>query len=94
VSAEFAIVVRSEMKGKGLGRLLLERMIAYLRSRGTRELRGETMLDNERMKNLARDCGFTVSPRLTLGVVELRLVLNSELAGAAEVALFRGTAGA
>ncbi len=94
VSAEFAIVVRSEMKGKGLGRLLLERMIAYLRSRGTRELRGETMLDNERMKNLARDCGFTVSPRLILGVVELRLVLNPELAGAAPVALFRGAAGA
>jgi acetyltransferase len=94
VSAEFAIVVRSEMKGKGLGRLLLERMIAYLRSRGTRELRGETMLDNERMKNLARDCGFTVSPRLTLGVVELRLVLNPELPGAAEVALVGGTAGA
>jgi acetyl-CoA synthetase (ADP-forming)/acetyltransferase len=76
VLAEFAIVVRSELKGMGLGRLLLERMIAYLRSRGTRELRGETMLDNERMKNLARDCGFTVVPQLTLGVVELRLALN------------------
>jgi acetyltransferase len=76
VSAEFAIVVRSDLKGMGLGRLLLDKMIGYLRDRGTAELRGETMPDNERMKNLARDCGFTVTPMRELGVVELRLKLR------------------
>ena len=76
VAAEFAIVVRSDLKGMGLGRLLLDRLIAYLRDRGTAELRGETMLDNDRMKNLARDCGFKVTPRRDLGVVELKLPLR------------------
>jgi acetyltransferase len=77
VRAEFAIVVRSELKGKGLGRLLMERMIAYLRDRGTQELAGETLPDNERMQNLARDCGFTIRPRFREGVVELTLPLHS-----------------
>ncbi|MBS1137903.1 MAG: CoA-binding domain protein, partial [Proteobacteria bacterium] len=81
VSAEFAIVVRSELKGKGLGRLLLERLIAYLRDRGTRELRGETLLDNDRMQNLARDCGFKLKRDLVEGIVELRLPLQEALAG-------------
>jgi acetyltransferase len=76
VAAEFAIVVRSDLKGMGLGRLLLDKLIAYLRDRGTEELRGETMPDNERMKNLARDCGFKVTPRRDLGVVELQLQLR------------------
>ena len=79
--AEFAIVVRSELKGSGLGRLLLDCMIAYLRDRGTRELRGETLLDNDRMQNLARDCGFKLKRDLVEGIVELRLPLQEALAG-------------
>ena len=31
---EFAIVVRSDLKGQGLGRVLLEKMIRYCRERG------------------------------------------------------------
>ncbi|MGB0128149.1 MAG: bifunctional acetate--CoA ligase family protein/GNAT family N-acetyltransferase [Rhodocyclaceae bacterium] len=76
VCAEFAIVVRSTMKGKGLGKLLLQRMIAYLRDRGTHELRGETLPDNGRMKELAEELGFQVSSHLEDGVVELRLPLR------------------
>ncbi len=79
--AEFAIVVRSELKGSGLGRLLLDRLIAYLRDRGTRELRGETLLDNDRMQNLARDCGFKLKRDLVEGIVELRLQLQEATAG-------------
>ena len=37
-SAEFAIIVRSDMKGTGLGSLLFEKMIRYCKSRGTRYL--------------------------------------------------------
>ena len=41
VSAEFAIIVRSKLKGQGLGLILLRKLIAYCRSRGTREVVGE-----------------------------------------------------
>ncbi|MCK7473172.1 MAG: hypothetical protein MZV49_05965 [Rhodopseudomonas palustris] len=56
-------------------------MIAYLRDRGTRELRGETLLDNDRMQNLARDCGFKLKRDLVEGIVELRLPLQEASAG-------------
>lgn len=74
--AEFAIVVRSELKGQGLGTLLLMKMIGYCYGRGTGELHGETLVGNERMLTLARDCGFTLSALPNEGAVELRLALH------------------
>ena len=40
VDAEFAIIVRSDLKGQGLGHLLLDKMIRYARSRGTQRMVG------------------------------------------------------
>ena len=74
--ADFAIVVSSPMKGQGLGRLLLQSMIDYCRSRGTGELRGETMAGNLRMQNLARDLAFEQKSGKDMGTVELRLRLR------------------
>lgn len=59
VSAEFAIIVDDAMRGEGLGRLLLEKMIAYARRRGTLELRGTVLPDNRPMLQLARKLGFS-----------------------------------
>ena len=58
IEAEFAIVVRSDLKRQGLGRLLLEKMIRYCRSRGTRAIVGDVLRDNEAMLGLAEDVGF------------------------------------
>ncbi|OHC69522.1 MAG: hypothetical protein A3H93_15445 [Rhodocyclales bacterium RIFCSPLOWO2_02_FULL_63_24] len=74
--ADFAIVVSSEIKGKGLGRLLLQSIIDYSRRCGTRELRGETLAANLRMQHLARGLGFQLSTGADLGTVELRLRLR------------------
>jgi GNAT superfamily N-acetyltransferase len=74
--ADFAIAVRSDIKGKGLGRLLLASLIDYSRSRGTGELRGETMAGNLRMQHLAKDLGFELKTGADLGTVELRLPLH------------------
>jgi acetyltransferase len=76
VVADFAIVVRSEIKGKGLGRLLLESIIDYLHSRDTGELHGETMTGNLRMLHLAQDLGFEVKTGTDIGTVALRLRLR------------------
>jgi acetyltransferase len=61
--AEFAIIVRSELKGRGLGQLLLAKMIGYARSRGTLRLMGIVLRENESMLKLARDNGFELDGR-------------------------------
>ncbi|OGB10808.1 MAG: GNAT family N-acetyltransferase [Burkholderiales bacterium RIFCSPHIGHO2_12_FULL_61_11] len=59
--AEFAIMVRSDLKGRGLGRALLAKMIRYLKSRGTGMLVGECLRQNDAMAALARGLGFSVT---------------------------------
>jgi acetyltransferase len=74
--AEFAIIVRSDLKGKGLGAALLTKLIDYCRSRGTSRLVGEVFADNERMLRLSRDCGFHIVGRHD-AVVDLSLDLQA-----------------
>jgi acetyltransferase len=79
-SPTFAIVVSvHEVKGQGLGGLLLQSIIDYCRSRGTGELRGETLDGNLRMQKLARKLGFTLKSGLDVGTIELRLPLHDVL---------------
>jgi acetyltransferase len=61
-SAEFGVIVRSDIKGGGLGEKLMHKLMAYLTRRGTRQLVGSVLHDNARMLQLARDLGFTVLP--------------------------------
>ena len=62
IAAEFAIIVRSDLKGQGLGPILLKKLIDYCRSRGTRELVGEALADNQRVIGLARRFRRCVDP--------------------------------
>lgn len=73
-SAEFAILVRSDLKGQGLGYALLDKMIRYCRARGTRELWGDVIADNAAMLDLATALGFRIgSP--DQGLVRVTLAL-------------------
>jgi acetyltransferase len=81
-SAEFAIIIDSALKGKGLGRQLMEKLIAYQRGRGTRQLVGQILADNRRMLSLARWLGFELERLSDRGVVESVLKLQSPSAGA------------
>jgi acetyltransferase len=63
ISAEFAILVRSDVSGKGLGRLLMDKMVAYCEARRIARITGEVLSANARMLGLSRACGFTVEPR-------------------------------
>ena len=58
VDAEFALAVRSDLKGHGLGRLLMQKMVGYLRQRGTRRMVGQILRENDLMRSLARSLGF------------------------------------
>ncbi len=58
VSAEYGIVVRSDMKGEGLGELLMRRIIDYQRRHGTKKLVATVLAENGRMLELAKRLGF------------------------------------
>ena len=79
VDAEFAVLVRSDLKGLGLGRKLLEKLIAYTRDHGLERLNGITMPNNRGMVALARKLGFDVDIQLEDGIVGLTLALNKTL---------------
>jgi acetyltransferase len=75
VKAEFAVIVRSDLKGRGLGRILMNKLIAYCRARGTCEIVGETLAENRPLLSLVRKLGFEVNRRHGDITVQLRLVL-------------------
>lgn len=74
-SAEFGIVVRSDLQRLGLGKALLERLIQGCRARGVDLLYGLVAPSNEGMLTLARRLGFDVEhlPGGTTVVVSLDL---------------------
>jgi len=72
--AEFALQVASAWQHRGLGRMLLDKLIAYLRARGTVEVVGTCLQENGTMVALAREAGFSVGSAPD-GTVRLRLRL-------------------
>jgi acetyltransferase len=60
VEAEYAILVRSDWIGRGVGWALMRRLIDYARSEGLRRLRGDVLRRNERMLRMCRELGFAV----------------------------------
>jgi acetyltransferase len=58
VRAEYAIVVRSDLKGHGLGYLLMVRLMAVAKARGLQELFGNVLRQNEPMLAMASELGF------------------------------------
>ncbi|MBV8978133.1 MAG: bifunctional acetate--CoA ligase family protein/GNAT family N-acetyltransferase [Alphaproteobacteria bacterium] len=61
LKAEFAVTVRSDLKGQGLGRLLLREIVDQARRRGTAEIFGCILEENAPMLALARELGFSLA---------------------------------
>jgi acetyltransferase len=57
--AEFAILVRSDLKGKGLGWRLMHLLLDYARAEGITALRGSVLEENNAMLRMCRELGFT-----------------------------------
>jgi acetyltransferase len=55
--AEFAVLVRSDLKRQGIARRLMERLGAYARERGIGLLFGQILADNHAMLSLCRSLG-------------------------------------
>ena len=61
--AEFAILVRSDRQGEGIGRALMRRLVDYARAEGISALEGEVMSENAGMRRLCDAFGFELSAR-------------------------------
>lgn len=76
--AEFAVVVRDEWQGKGVGGVLLENLILYARKKQIESMSGYVMAENYHMLSLARKLGFDLSRIPGEGNYFLKIDLNSE----------------
>jgi acetyltransferase len=61
-TGEYAILVRSDLKGVGLGWLLMKTMIDYARAEGLRVVEGQVLRDNTTMLRMCTELGFQVTP--------------------------------
>jgi L-amino acid N-acyltransferase YncA len=75
--AELAVSVAADWQGRGLGRLLLCKLISRAAEVGISRLVGETLSSNAAMLRLAHKAGFTLTPSADVrGLVELEKVLR------------------
>jgi acetyltransferase len=82
--AEIAVLVRSDLKGLGLGALLLKKLIRYCSARGIKRLTGQALAQNTRMLQLAQKVGFSLQPS-GYNLVEMTLTLRRHTLLAARV---------
>ena len=61
LSAEYAVAVRSDWQGRGIGYLLMSRLIEIARQTGVGELVGEVLVENRTMLEMCRELGFALA---------------------------------
>lgn len=57
---EFAILLRSRLKGHGLGWLMMKHMIAYAREKGLATVHGQVLAENSTMLTMCAELGFHI----------------------------------
>jgi acetyltransferase len=60
-SGEYAILLRSDMKGRGLGWDLMQLIIAYARAEGLAAIEGQILRENTAMLAMCRELGFGIA---------------------------------
>jgi acetyltransferase len=59
--AEYAVLVRSDLKGHGLGWLLMQTLIEYARREGIAVMHGEVLAENVTMLKMCAELGFRIT---------------------------------
>jgi acetyltransferase len=57
-NGEYAILLRSDLKGRGLGWALMQLIIEYARSEGLKAISGDVLQENTVMLEMCRELGF------------------------------------
>jgi acetyltransferase len=75
--AEYAVLVRSDQQGHGLGRALMNLLLDYARAKGVARIVGHVLAENDAMLAMCRSFGFTVAiDPSDPGVRHVELVLS------------------
>ena len=69
--AEYAVLVRSDLKGRGIGWMLMELIIRYGRSENLKRIEGQVLQENTSMLEMCRELGFEVGEDPTDRTVKL-----------------------
>ena len=73
---EYAVLVRSDMHGKGLGKALMRRLIEWARAEGVGSIESMILVENTGMQRLAGSLGFSLRPDPDdPGIIQSRLAL-------------------
>jgi acetyltransferase len=57
-TAEYALLVRSDLQGQGLGWAMLQRLIEYAKADGLKRIEGMVLSENVKMLRMCRETGF------------------------------------
>ena len=76
VNGEFAILLRSRLKGHGLGWLMMKHMIAYAKERGLKTVQGQVLAENTTMLQMCGELGFQIANDEERGVKHVTLPLD------------------
>jgi acetyltransferase len=74
-TAQFAVLVRSRLKGHGLGWLLMHCVIDYAKEKGLRRVYGDVLAENAAMLQMCEELGFRTlewGPGLKRVVLDLK----------------------
>jgi acetyltransferase len=76
---EYAVILRSDLKGQGLGWQLMSMMIAHAEEIGLHEVEGQVLDENTTMLEMCRNLGFVLrADPDEPGVKSVRLDLHRE----------------
>jgi RimJ/RimL family protein N-acetyltransferase len=76
-AGEYAILLRSDLKGRGLGWALMQLMIEYAKSEGLSRIDGQILQENSVMLKMCRELGFKVkTDARDRGVCDVTLALE------------------
>jgi RimJ/RimL family protein N-acetyltransferase len=75
-TGEYAILLRSDLKGRGLGWALMQLIIEYAKSEGLKQMSGQILQENTIMLKMCRELGFkVVTDAQDRGVCDVTLTL-------------------
>ena len=76
-TGEYAILLRSDLHGRGLGWILMQLIIEYAKAEGLSRIHGEILQENSVMLKMCRDLGFKIKTDAEDGgVCDVTLVLE------------------
>ena len=76
-SGEYAVLLRSDLKGRGLGWRLMQMIIEYARAEGLKRIEGQVLGENATMLRMCRELGFSIEREPDSGDIQ-KVVLELE----------------